>query len=160
MTATNGDRAATVAKVWELATGRGPSGQRMSSRAIAAELGISQPTAARMMREAEQAEGFIDLLDKAEARVAQALRLNEYMTWLRKRVEQGAKAEVVIPVAMQVENRWAKLHGLDAPTRVQVSDDPESKEPNPEVLAAVRDARRRAAAERHEIGAPARDGDT
>lgn len=152
MTATNGDRAETVAKVWELGTKQGKS-----SREIARELGISQMTAVRMLREAEAAEGFIDLLDKAEARVAQALRLNEYMTWLRKRIDEGAKAEVVIPVAMKVEDRWAKLHGLDAPTRVAVTDEREEKGMDPEVLAAIRDAQQRAAAERNEIGAPPRD---
>lgn len=151
MTATDGDRAEMVAKVWALATGNGPGGKRMSSREIARELPISQATAARMMREAEQAEGVIDLLDRGEARVAQALRLNEYMQWLRARINEGAKAEVVVPVAMQVENRWAKLHGLDAPTRVAVSDDRELPGMNPETIAAVREAQRRAALERREI---------
>ncbi|OSY42928.1 hypothetical protein C8E95_6752 [Pseudonocardia autotrophica] len=132
----------------------------MSSRRIADELDISQATAVRMLREAEAAEGFIDLLDKAEARVAQALRLNEYMTWLRRRIEEGAKAEVVIPVAMQVENRWAKLHGLDAPSRVAVSDDRPEKGMDPAVLAAVREAQQRNVRERHELGAPASEGES
>lgn len=153
MAATNGDRAQTVARVWELGTKHGKS-----TREIARELGISQMTAVRMLREAEAAEGYIDLLDKAEARVAQALRLNEYMQWLRKRIDEGAKAEVVIPVAMKVEDRWAKLHGLDAPTRVAVQDEREEKGPNPEVLAAVREIRERNAQDRNEIGAPPAEG--
>lgn len=152
MTATNGDRAETVAKVWELGTKQGKS-----TREIARELGISQSAAVRMLREAEAAEGYIDLLDKQEARVAQALRLNEYMAWLRQRISEGAKAEVVIPVAMKVEDRWAKLHGLDAPTRVAVSDERPAAQMDPETVAAVKAAQERAARERMELGAPPRE---
>lgn len=152
---TNGDgpsRSETVVRAWEMSTQQGKS-----LRTIAAELGISLASASRYVREAEAAGEFVDLLDKREAKVGQALRFREYLDLLKARIDQGAKAELVIPVSMRVEDSLAKLHGTYAPTRVAVTDDREEKGLDPETIAAVREAQRRAAAERQDVGAPARN---
>jgi hypothetical protein len=154
---TNGDDAKRDLKLraWQMATQEQP---RKSLRNIAAELGIGLATASRYVQEVEQAGEFIDLLDNAEARVAQAMRFREYIQLLRARIDQGAKAEAVLPVSMRVEDSLAKLHGTYMPAKVAISDDRDAAQVDPELLAAVREAQRRAAAERREVGAPAAEG--
>lgn len=151
---TEGDQRTTlVVRAWEMSTRDGKS-----VRVIASELGISRASAARYVREAEQAEGYVDLLDRADARVAQAFRLDEYVTLLRRRIDEGAKAEVVIGVLLKVEERLAKLHGTDAPSRVQVENVGQA-EVKPQVIEAIREAQRFTAVERDEIDRRGDDDD-
>lgn len=131
-----------VAKAWELHAHEG-----RSARYIAEKLNISPDTAARWVREGKAAEQYIDLLDRAEERVRMATRLDFYTGALVSEWHGGvAKAVEVIPILLKIEERRAKLVGLDAPTRIAVEDS-RSLEVDPATVAAVRKAQQRAAEE-------------
>jgi hypothetical protein len=131
-----------VAKAWELHAHEG-----RSARYIAEKLHISPDTAARWVREGKAAEQYIDLLDRAEERVRMATRLDFYTGALVSEWHGGvAKAVEVIPILLKIEERRAKLVGLDAPTRIAVEDS-RSLEVDPATVAAVRKAQQRAAEE-------------
>lgn len=131
-----------VAKAWELHANEG-----RSARYIAEQLHISPDTAARWVREGKAAEQYIDLLDRAEERVRMATRLDFYTGALVSEWNGGlAKASEVIPILLKIEERRAKLVGLDAPTRIAV-EDTRSLEVDPATVAAVRKAQQRAAEE-------------
>lgn len=153
MADTNGDRAQKVARAYELATVH-----RWSQRQIAAELGVSQPTVSAWIAEGRVAEGHIHLVDRAEQRVYSAHRLDfwnaELVTTYRR---GGISLKDAVPLAVALEKRRADLLGLDAPTRVQV--DQPVPEPDPEVMAAVREAQRVAHAEQAAIEARERAAD-
>lgn len=131
-----------VAKAWELHAHEG-----RSARYIAEKLGISPDTAARWVRDGKAAEQYIDLLDRAEERVRMATRLDFYTGALVSEWNGGvAKATEVIPILLKIEERRAKLVGLDAPTRISV-DDGTVPEVDPRTVAAVRAAQQKAADE-------------
>lgn len=131
-----------VAKAWELHAHEG-----RSARYIAEQLHISPDTAARWVREGKAAEQYIDLLDRAEERVRMATRLDFYTGALVSEFQAGAaKLTEVIPILLKIEERRAKLVGLDAPTRVAI-EDASQPEPDPRTVAAVRAAQRKAADE-------------
>lgn len=141
---------------WELATGNGadhPTGQPMSSYAVAREMGYSQPQASRFIREAKEAEPFIDLLNLPDTRLAMAHRLAKYARWIDEEAERrdrrareesedptatADKTDLIKPAVM-IEDRWAKLAGTDAPTRIQ-NETPRLHQPDPDVAVAIRDA--------------------
>lgn len=131
-----------VAKAWELHAHEG-----RSARYIAEKLQVSPDTAARWVRDGKAAEQYIDLLDRAEERVRMATRLDFYTGALVSEWNEGAaKAAEVIPILLKIEERRAKLVGLDAPTRVSVEDD-RVVAVDPKVVAAVRAAQRQVADE-------------
>ena len=159
---TDGDRSELVVRAWLLSTGKAPDrpGELVGTRAIGAELGVSQSTAARYVREAAQAEGFMDLMDRAEVRQGMALRLAEYVTWLRAEMTQGTPASTVVPILLRVEERLAKLVGTDAPTRLQHENAPTQLQPDPGIVRALAEARTRNASERRAITGETDDRDT
>lgn len=140
-----------MVRAWEMSTR-----ESKSLRTIGAELGIGLATASRYVRKVEQAGEFIDLLDAADARVGQALRYREYLELLRARIDQGAKAELIIPVSMKVEDSLAKLHGTNA--QPQTPDDGDlASTLNLELLNELRKVQRHAAETRQRNGAAPKD---
>lgn len=142
----------------------------LSVREIATELGVSVSTAHARVKAARDAEaGTAEPDDRAAARVTEAARLDDWTFALEHRMtDQGVAPEVIVPILLRVSARRARLLGLDAPTRVAVSDDRTTRHaPDPEIVAAVADARERAEAERQAIdrehgpaGRPAQRGPT
>lgn len=141
-----------MVRAWEMSTQEGKS-----LRTIGAELGIGLATASRYVKKVEQAGEFIDLLDAADARVGQALRYREYLELLRERIDQGARAEVIIPVSMKVEDSLAKLHGTNAQPQPPEGDGDLTAALNLELLNELRRVQRQAAETRQRNGAPPKD---
>lgn len=129
-------------RAWELASQR-----RMSARAIGTELGISHATANRYVREVESMQDYVDLLDRGEARAAQAVRLDRYIRMLEARVEQGVEIEKVVPILMKVEDRLGKLHRMDDLPAEDGDGNPLFSEQDVRLLEAIRAAGRHIAAE-------------
>lgn len=132
---------------------------RMTVRAIAAQTGLSVGTVHNYIREGKTAEGYVHLHDVAEQRDLMAAQLDAINHALFTEHEQGTKMSKIAPILLQIMARRARLLGLDMPTKVALSDERES-EIDPAVLAAVRDAQRRAAVERRELGAPPRSDES
>ena len=123
---------------------------RLSVRAAAEELGRSKSTVSRWVRKVQQAEEYMDLLDVAEVRVAQAFRLDEYIKMLRHRVEkEGRPIEQISPHLLGFEKFVADLLGTRAPTRMQFEQTGPAAGMDPRIVAAIRDAKRLVAEERN-----------
>lgn len=152
MTTTDGERADRVAQVWEM-----HSTLRMTVRAIAAETHLSVGTVHNYIQQGKAAEGYVHLHDVAEQRDLMAAQLDSINRALFVEHEQGTKMSKIAPILLQIMARRARLLGLDMPQKVAVTDDRE-QEVDPAVLAAVREAQRRAATERRELGAPPSEG--
>lgn len=129
---------------------------RMTVRAIAAETGLSIGTVHNYIQQGKVAEGYVHLHDVAEQRDLMAAQLDAINQALFVEHGQGTKMSKIAPILLQLMARRARLLGLDMPTKIAVTDDREL-EIDPAVLAAVREAQRRAAAERRELGAPSQD---
>lgn len=98
-------------------------------------------TAAELVREARAQEPFIDLLDRAEARVDQAERLRSYHQIMIEELRGGrVRGREFVETMLKVEERWAKLGGLDAPKQIEVHDDRPQATPNPGLIAALRES--------------------
>ena len=113
--------------------------EHRSLREIAEELGVSKTTAANLVRDAEEQEPFLDLLDRAVGRRDQAHRLKAYIAIILDEV-RGGRADPLKAIAglAWIENRWAKLAGLDAPAEIHVSGDNAGVQPNVDILLALR----------------------
>jgi len=121
-------------------------------RYIAEALGVPKSTAADWVKAGREAEEYIGLLDRAETRLRHSVTLRACQAWL---VEEftggGSRAVEMVPVLVRVLEREAKLLGLDAPTRVAVSDDREPPAIDPKLVAEVREATARTARRRLEL---------
>lgn len=146
-TSSDDDKAALKVRAWELASQR-----RMSARAIGAELGISHATANRYVREVESMQDYVDLLDRGEARLAQAVRLDRYIRMLEARVEQGLEVEKVVPILMKVEDRLGKLHRMDDLPAEDDDGNPLFSEQDVRLLRAIQAAGHHMNAERNGYG--------
>lgn len=148
------ERRALIIRAWDLSTGHS-GGQKHSTRQIAAQLDVSQQTAARLIREGIDAEAWVDLLDRAEARTAMAVRLVRHLERCERLLDAAMAAFddddrdgytgpgplEVMSTAIRIEDRLAKLLGLDVPARVLISGDgggSGAPEPDPELAAAIR----------------------
>lgn len=130
-------RAERVAKAYALHTEKG-----WGSYKVAAALGVSQATAHRYIREGRNAIPWLELLDLNDARAAQAARLTKYVEMLIEEVDSGTTRVVeAMPSLLKIEERWAKLAGLDAPSR-HVIENPKAA-PDPAVLQALRELEQR-----------------
>lgn len=137
----------TIRRAWELSVKHG-----MSSREIADELGIGKTAAADYVRQGKEAEQYIGLLDRAEAQQRMAVRFDFYTSWLVRDKELGRlRSDEAVPVLLQVERERAKLLGLYAPTKVAISDEREQPGMRPEVIAAIREARRESTADEQRL---------
>lgn len=135
-----------VAEAWEYHAHEG-----RSVRWIAEKLKISPSTAADWVKQGRAAEQWIDLLDRAEERMRMATRLDFYTGMAMSAFNEGSiDVEKVLPLLLKIEDRRAKLGGLDAPTRVAIESDRE-KEPDPRTVAAVRAVQLRAADEERQL---------
>lgn len=151
---TEGDhptRAELIAQAGELRTGRG-----MSTRAIAAELGIPHSTARDYIKLAEQHTEWIDLFERAEMSQALGLQGMDILSRVKRAIDETDEPEALAklaPVWFKGAGQLAQLFGLNAPTRVQTEmvNRPSSQEMNPEIVAAVRNAQTEAARRRAEI---------
>lgn len=144
----------TIAKAWELHT------EGRSVRYIAEALGCAPSTAAEYVKAGRAAEAHIDLLDRAEQRLRSATRLDMMAAWLADDFQQGkASAVQVVPHLVAVEARLAKLLGLDAPTRLSVTDD-RAPEVDPAIVAAVRDTQSAAEQARRQLLAGRREDES
>lgn len=124
-------------------------------RWIAEKMSIPASTAHDWIKQGRAAEVYIDLLDRAEERVRMATRLDFYTSmlmdqWRTQMTKEPTQASDIVPILLRIEERRAKLGGLDAPTRVAVEDG-RTPEPDPRTVAAVRAAQQRAAAETREL---------
>jgi hypothetical protein len=109
---------------------------------------IGKTQAAELVKEARAAEPFLDLLDREEARKDQADRLHSYYRILLEDMRSGQLRGFEFVERMQwIENRWAKLAGLDAPKQLQVAvEDKREVTPDFAMLDALREAIREARA--------------
>lgn len=114
----------------------------MSSRKISQHLrqhghSVSHPTIIKYLREAREEIPWQDIFDRQTLRTAQAGRLEQYVQIVMEEVKGGrADPLQAIDRLLKIEDRWAKLAGLDAPTRT-VTESPREVEPDPEVMAAL-----------------------
>lgn len=132
------EHARLVARAWEMS-----ANESRGVRYIGEKLGVAPSTAARYVNEGRIAEQYIDLLDRAEARLRSATRLDAMTSWLADAYQNGGDAIKIVPVLLQIEARRAKLLGLDAPTQVQVNDQREPT-PDPAIITAIREVTRAA----------------
>lgn len=145
---TDGERHSEMVRLWEMHVLHDPP---LSIREIARREDMSHATVGRWIRAVREADGFVDMLNRAEARTAQLGRLDDYLGALRARLAEGADAERIIPVLLAVEDRVTKVAGTAAPVQVQHEDVTGRVGPDPELAAKVRDARARAERERAQI---------
>lgn len=121
---------------------------------IAAALGVSTETARTYCRIYEHAELWLPAYNRAQI-VADATGILEELKLrgLKRLDEDGAEYEKVTPAIVSVIREILRIHGGYAPTNVNVNTGPEAA-PDPEVIAAIREAeqiarRDRAAIERN-----------
>lgn len=142
------DQRDRMVELWSMATLHDPP---LSVREIAARTGMARSTVDRWIRACREADGFVDLLNRSEARVAQAGRLDDYLGALRRRLAEGADPERIIPILLAVEDRITAVVGTKAPVHVQHEDVTGRVAPDAELAAKVRDARALAQRERAQI---------
>jgi hypothetical protein len=88
----------------------------LSYEAIGRELGISKPSAFKMIARA------IDAIPREEAELVRALELSRLDALLRGLWERAVKgSDTAVASVLRVMDRRAKLLGLDAPTRRELS---------------------------------------
>lgn len=126
-------------------------------RAIADELGIAGSTAHARVRAALDTERVVgDAEDRRAARAREAAALDG---WAEIAEQHARSAEDPIPAVRALtalSARRSRLLGLDAPTRVNVTDDRPAPQPDPEIRAAVQRAQAEAARQRAALrGEPA-----
>lgn len=142
MTVSNGeggmDRAAAVAEAFRLHTT-----ESRSTRYIAEELTrrgykVTHNTVAAFIKEAREAEPFLDLLDPALNRREQAGRLQAYAAIVLDEI-RGGRADPLpaIDLLLKIETRFAKLGGWDAPTRIATQNENRPAQPDARVLQAL-----------------------
>jgi hypothetical protein len=144
-------RAELIAKAGELRTSEG-----LSTRAVASRMGIPHSTARDYIRIAEQHGEWVDLFSRAEMSQALGLQGMEILGRVKGAIdetEEPAELARLAPIWFKGAGQLAQLFGLNAPTRVQTEDVTDRGRANmdPEIVAAVREAQRRAARERAEI---------
>lgn len=139
-----------IARAWELYHLEG-----LSVRKVAGQLGISVGTAHNWISTAREALPWVEAMNRATMRDGQAGRLMTYLSWCMDQQRTGRDPLEVIETALKVEKRLADLLGLDAPGRLQLEDG-RAPQPTvrPDVLAAIAEVDRRAAAERRAAGGP------
>lgn len=139
-----------IARAWELYHVEGLG----SVRKVAQALGVSSGTAHNWLATAREALPWVEAMNRAEMRNGMVGRLMTYLGWLMDQQRTGRDPVEVITAALKVEKQLADLLGLNAPSRVQLEDG-RAPEPTvrPDVLAAIAEVDRRAAAERRAAGA-------
>lgn len=97
-------------EIAELFTKRGPASA------------MSYTKVHRLIKEARDELPWLEILDRDNLRAAQAGRLEDLYSWVKKELVAGRvdmlKAATVL---LKIEDRVAKLGGSDAPTRIDVS---------------------------------------
>lgn len=89
-----------------------------SVRAIAAEVGMA-PSTVQDRLNAAYAELVLPLAD--EARKLDLERLDAWLAKLEDQLDNGEAAERIVPVLLRVAERRARLLGLDAPERAEMT---------------------------------------
>lgn len=127
-------------------------------RAIAAELGISVATAHRRVAQAAEALEFSVGGDVHAQRAREADALDRYTARLEDRLAaDDADPTAIVPVLLKVSGARRSLLGLDAPRRIALSDDRATPaQPDPVIVAAVREAAEENARQRAAINRPPR----
>lgn len=142
-------RSELIATAWHLSTQEG-----LSTRKVAERMGIPHSTARDYIRAGGEAEAWIDLMDRAEARQALAVRTIKILDRLDKAMDEDPDRTLeVAPVWFKGAGQLATLLGLNAPTRVH-HEGPgaaNAPQPDPETAAAIRAAQQQAARERAQI---------
>jgi len=109
-------------------------------REIAAALGVSLETARSYVRIFEHAEQWIPAYNRAQIVADATGFLEELKLRALKRLEEDdAEFEKVAPAAVAIVREILRIHGGYAPTNVNVNTGPEAV-PDPEVIAAIREA--------------------
>ena len=87
-------------------------------RQIAAQLGISKSTVQNRLDAA-----IAELVEPAarEVRLLELERLDAWQARLEGKLDDGEDPAKVVPIALKVQERRAKLLGLDAPERAEVT---------------------------------------
>lgn len=151
MTASNGRRRVIASRADAVAeAGRLRKEERRSVRYIAEALTAAgypcqKSTAANLVREFEDQEPFLELLDWTQGRRDMAERLNAYGALILEEVQAGAAAGFADKLAaidrlLKVEKLIGDLGGFWAPKRVDVKDltEVEGPKPDQETLEAMR----------------------
>lgn len=155
MTLSNGkgpmERPDAVAEAWRMHKEESRSTRYIAQALTERGYTVSRSTVAEFIREARDAEPWIDLLEPAIARREQADRLNSYVAILLDEMREGREKPLpVIKGLMQIEERWAKLAGLDAPTRIATQNETRPVAPDPKILQALERLERDLAHEKDE----------
>lgn len=149
------DVTADVARAWKLRRdGR-------TVREIADELGCSVSTAHARVRAAADAEQVVgDPDDRRTARVREAASLDAWADIAESHARAADDPIPAVRALTALSARRSALLGLDAPTRVAVSDDRPDPQPDPDLAAAIEALREgnRAARDAGRRG-PGDDGD-
>lgn len=106
-------------------------------RAIATEVGIAKSTAQDRL-DSHIRDLVLPLAD--EVRLLELDRLDSWAARLEDRLDDGEAPERLIPVALKVQERRARLMGLDAPERADVTVH-EVSEQDVELAALIREAK-------------------
>lgn len=114
----------------------------LSIRAIAAKTGIPRSTVQNRLDTA-YAELVLPLAE--ESRLLELERLNGWLAKLEQSMDSGEDPVRVVPVALQVSARRAKLQGLDAPQKLEQTVNDTT--PDVRVAALVRAAQEASAAD-------------
>lgn len=105
---------------------------------VAAMMKISRTQVWRLAQECKAQVALIPWLAKEEMRMKHTMRLRAMTSWIFSHAEvEGISPLDAVPVLLKVMEREAKMHGLDAPTRVELGG--EGKTPNPRVIEALRE---------------------
>lgn len=104
---------------------------------VANVLGVSIATAWRDVQEAKAQIALLPWLDKEDARTAARMRLRAMRAWAYSDASAtGGKALEYIPLLLKIEEREARLMGLDAPSRIDLNG-PGGPRPDPKIIAEI-----------------------
>lgn len=120
---------------------------------IGEKMGFSYETARTYARLGREAMSYAALYDVAVERERTVEDLDTLRSWMQDRYDEGADPERIALVILKVLQERAKLHGLYAPQRLAIENDPRDVTPDPAVMAAVRDLQLRSPAEEDEHSA-------
>lgn len=153
MTASNGRRRVTSRAEAVAEAGRLAKEERRGVRYIAEALTAAgwpceKSTAANLVREHEEQEPFLELLNWTQGRRDMADRLNAYGALILEDVRMGAAETFADRLAavdrlLKIEKALGDLGGFWAPKRLDVKDvtETEGPKPDPETLEAMRKLR-------------------